>query len=133
MLIDASAYAVSGIPAARGAEWIHHQLKSTSAPLNAGTDPEAAIPAYVNHGRWVVDCPDCRNAQLVCRTDLRFLCNECGNIAAGKLWRTVIWPASSATIEKLLEDRPHQYQNWNPGESMENLAMENLEYTGKIK
>lgn len=133
MLIDASAYAVSGIPAARGAEWIHHQLRSSAAPLNAATDPEATVPAYVNHGRWVVDCPDCRNAQLACRTDHRFMCNECGNIAIGSRWRPVEWPADGERIANLLENRPREVQNWNPGEDVRLLAIENLENTGKIK
>lgn len=133
MLIDASAYAVSGIPAARGAEWIHHQLRLSPVPLAAEVDPEATVPAYVNHGRWVVDCPDCRNAQLACRTDRRFMCNECGNIAIGRLWRPVEWPDDAERIAGLLENRPRQYQNWNPAEGLEQLAIENLENTGKIK
>lgn len=133
MLIDASAYAVSGIPAARGAEWIHHQLGATSAPLGAESDPEAAVPAYVNHGRWVVDCPDCRNAQLACKTDHRFMCNECGNIAVSRLWRPVIWPAKPAAIEAMLGNRPRENQNWDPSEAAVGLAIENLENTGRIK
>lgn len=133
MLIDASAYAVSGIPPQRGAEWIHHQLRSTTSPLGAGTDPEAAVPAYVNHGRWVVDCPDCHNAQLACRTDHRFLCNECGNIAVGRRWRPVVWPDDADKIAALLDHRPREFQNWMPGESRELLAIENLQHTGKVK
>lgn len=133
MLIDASAYAVSGIPETRGAEWIHYQLRMAGAPLAAGTDPEAAVPVRVNQGRWIVDCPDCTNAQLACRTDLRFLCNDCGNVAVGRLWRPVIWPANSASIEAMLEGRPRQYQNWEPGEPLASLAMENLQNTGRIK
>jgi hypothetical protein len=133
MLIDASAYAVSGVSAARGAEWIHHQLRSTTAPLGAGIDPEATVPAYVNHGRWVVNCPDCRNAQLACKTDRRFMCNECGNIAVGHKWRPVVWPADAERIANLLENRPREVQNWNPGEDVRLLAIENLENTGKIK
>lgn len=133
MLIDASAYAVSGVPDARGAEWIHHQLRSTSAPLSAATDPEAGVPAYANWGRWVVDCPDCSNAQLACRTDRRFMCNECGNLSIGRLWRPVIWPSNVQAIENLLEGRPKEFQNWNPGEQVATLAIDNLTHTGKVK
>lgn len=133
MLIDASAYAVSGVPAGRGAEWIHHQLRKATSPLNAGIDRDAPVAAYVSHGRWVVDCPDCRNAQLACRTDPRFLCDECGNIAAGRLWRPVQWPSETQAIESLLENRPREVQNWNPGEDVSLLAIENLEHTGRIK
>lgn len=133
MLIDASAYAVSGVPDARGAEWIHYQLRSSTAPLSAGTDPEAVVPAYVNWGRWVVDCPDCSNAQLACRTDHRFLCNECGNVAVGNKWRPVQWPADVQAVENLLANRPKEFQNWVPGESTMTLATDNLTHTGRIK
>lgn len=118
----------------RGAEWVHHMLGPASlAPLNVGVNPEATVPAYVNHGRWVVDCPDCRNAQLACRTDKRFMCNECGNIAVGKLWRPVEWPPNVQGIESMLENRPLVNQNWVPDETPVNLAIENLERTGKIR
>lgn len=133
MLIDASAYAVAGVPAARGAEWIHHQLRRSTGPLGAATHPEAIVYAYVNHGRWVVSCPDCHNAQLACATDHRFLCNECGNTSIGNLWRPVEWPADPQRIANLLENRPREYQNWNPGEDVRLLAIENLENTGRVK
>lgn len=137
MLQDATAYAtkVHGPRAEnRGAEWVHQMMGPKSlAPLSAAVDPEATIHAYVNHGRWIAECPDCRNAQLACRTDKRFLCNECGNIAVGGLWRPVEWPANVQAVENLLENRPLVNQNWAPGEDMEILAIENLEQTGKVK
>lgn len=129
---DATAYAMPGVPEARGAEWVHHWLRHSTAPLSAATAPDAAVPAYVNQGRWVVDCPDCNNAQLACKTDHRFLCNECGNLAVGRLWRPVTWPAEVPRLERLLERRPVPYQNWLPGESVEILAIENLENMGRI-
>ena len=90
-MLDASAHEHHGIPPERGAEWVHYNLGPghSRTPLNVGINPEATIPAYLNWGRWVVDCPDCKNAQLACRTDHRFLCDQCGNIAAGSLWRPV--------------------------------------------
>lgn len=125
---------VHGVPDHRGAEWAHHALGAASvAQLNAATDPEATVPAYVNEGRWVVDCPDCNNAQLACRTDHRFMCNECGNLAIGRLWRPVRWPAEVHRIEPLLAGRPARNQNWIPGEVVELLAIENLENMGRIK
>ena len=130
---DATAYGVSGIPAARGAEWVHHSLRRSLAPLSAATHPEATIPAYVNHGRWVADCPDCNNAQLACKTDHRFLCDECGNVVIGRLWRPVEWPADVQRIENLLTERPVANQNWVPGENLPLLAIDNLENMGRIK
>jgi len=133
-MLDATAHDPHGIPPERGAEWVHYNLPARSrTPLNVGVNPEATVPAYLNHARWVVDCPDCHNAQLACRTDHRFLCNECGNIAVGKLWRPVEWPNNVAAIESMLNGRPRENQNWEPGEQVVMLAIDNLTHTGRIK
>lgn len=135
---DASAYVAkitSGHPSPRGAEWIHQLLGVLShAQLEVDTnpDPQTAISAYVNHGRWIAECPDCKGAQLACRNDRRFLCNECGNVAVGNLWRTVIWPDNVAGIESMLESRPRVNQNWEPGETGAQVGMDNLLNMGKI-
>lgn len=128
---DASAYAVKArnpSKSTRGAEWVHQMLGgATHAQMQVDTcpDPQAAIKAYVNQGRWVVDCPDCNNAQLACKTDPRFLCNECGNVVVGNLWRPVTWPPNVAGIETVLEVRPIANQNWTPGETIQDLVAEN--------
>lgn len=134
-MVDATAYAVEHIPAPRGAEWVHYALGPlyVRPPLAVGVAEDAAVPARVNRGRWIVDCPDCLNAQLACRADHRFLCNECGNVAVGNLWRPVVWPDDAEKIEALLAIRPRENQNWEPGEFRELLAIENLEHTGKVK
>ncbi len=126
MLKDASAYSVPGIRDDRGAEWVHRRMGSQSkGSLMAGVAPSGTIPVYVNHGRWVVDCPDCNGAQLACRTDRRFMCDECGNITIGGLWRPVDWPADIAAIEAVLQVRPLANQNWAPGETVQDLAADN--------
>lgn len=131
---DAGMYDSHGIPPQRGAEWVHHNLPGRShTPLNVGLNPDAPISVYANHGRWIVECPDCRNAQLACKTDLRFLCDQCGNVAAGKLWRPVVWPPDVNGIENLLKNRPVENQNWYPPESKTGLAIENLMRMGRIK
>ena len=140
MVQDASAYVgrIHGHTAhqGRGAEWIHQMLRTAShAQMDADTnpDPATAIQAYVNHGRWIAECPDCRNAQLACKTDPRFLCNECGNVAVGKLWRQVVFPPNVNGIENQLTNRPLENQNWSPGESRMSLAVDNLVNMGRIK
>lgn len=138
MVQDASAYAVRvhGHVAKpeRGAEWVHQMLGVAShAQLDADTDPTTSIYAYVNHGRWIAECPDCRAAQLACKTDPRFLCHECGNVAVGKLWRSVVWPSNVIGIENQLAGRPVENQNWEPGESRVSLAIDNLMNMGRIK
>lgn len=104
---------------------------SLQAALDAGTAPRTeALEVYVNHGRWVVDCPDCRNAQLAHRTDHRFLCNNCGNGAVDGLWRLTVWPDNAAAIEQELERRADpQTQNWHPGETVVDLRNERIAHT----
>ena len=88
---------------------------------------EEHLLAYVNHGRWVVDCP-CGSAQLACRSDRRFFCTDCRNAWAFGKWVRVTWPAEEADIEALLLQRPFpRNRNWHPRESASGLAMENAD------
>jgi len=84
-----------------------------------------AVAAYVSHGSWVVECPDCAGAQFACPDDHRFMCNECANALNGGLWRPVIWDKQRAKIEALLQNRPRENQNWRPGETLDELRAEN--------
>lgn len=92
--------------------------------INAETGGES-VEAYANHGRWCIDCPDCNGAQLTSPEDRRFLCNRCGNVANGRLFRPVVWPKSHAKIAALLDERPdHTLRNWSPGETLADLKRE---------
>lgn len=97
-------------------------LEALLAPLGPAS---VAVEAYVNHGRWVVECPDCAGAQLASLSDPRFMCNCCGNAGVGGAWRPVIWPKARQGIEDLLEVRPPENQNWRPGETAKQLRAEN--------
>lgn len=133
-LKDASAQPLRDVPENRGAEWAIRQfwhgpgladkaIAEAKKPA-AGTE----IEVYANEGRWVVECPDCHSAQLACRTDPRFLCVECGNIAVEGRWRSVVWPSDVAGVEAALEQRDDAVnQNWVPGETVDDLLEENLE------
>lgn len=88
------------------------------------TAKEPALQVYLNHGRWVVDCPDCNGAQLACEDDPRFMCNECANAAAGGLWRAIEWPANRDGIEKAVGVRKLANQNWAPGQKVQDLEAE---------
>lgn len=107
--------------------------RSLLEAMNAPTGGKSvAVQVYVNHGRWIVECPDCRGAQLASPTDRRFMCSDCGNVDAGGAWRPVIWPSDkqAATIEELLALRPVENQNWRPGETARQLHAENRERMG---
>lgn len=80
--------------------------------------------AEVNHGRWVVGCPWCPNAQLGDPTAPEFLCNECLNDGTGK-WVTVDYPDAVDDIEAVLAGRKRlENRNWRPGQSVGELQKE---------
>ena len=84
------------------------------------------IPAVVNAGRWVVQCPDCTGAQMCAVSDPRFLCVNCLNAGNGGQWRPVAVPANRTAIEALLLVRPLAVnRNWLPGETVAHLQAEN--------
>lgn len=111
-------------------EWtVKKWWQATSLPpfsaIQAGTTI-GSVPAEVNQGRWVVQCPDldCPCAILASDTDRRFVCPYCG---AGVF--AVDWPADHAAIEASLLERPvKDTRNWTAGESVDDLAAENERY-----
>lgn len=92
------------------------------AEVSSTTD---AIMVYVNHGRWIAECPDCHGAQLSSPADRRFMCHCCGNVAINGKWRPVLWPAGTTGLEAALEQRPKLARNWLPGETVAHLLAEN--------
>lgn len=87
-----------------------------------------ALPARVYEGLWIVDCP-CGGAEMICRGHPILWCCSCGNRYAGGLWRQVELPANAPEIERLLDLRPFPVnQNWQPGETVDQLRAENAEH-----
>ncbi len=77
------------------------------------------ILAYLNHGRWVVDCPDpdCGGAAIA--GDL-FVCENCKRIAP------IEWPKRKSLIDEITAVRPVPgTRNWTPGEPVIDLLKEN--------
>ena len=130
---DASHQRVYGIADERGAEWILHRPGGWSAPrdlgeaLAAGTAPDSeAVVVVGNHGRWIVQCPNCNSAQLAAPKDHRFMCSECANIAIEGLWRPTIWPRNHAELSAILDQRADRsMQNYEPGETAAELREQN--------
>ena len=86
-----------------------------------------ALPAMVNHGRWIVKCPTCNGAELVDPDMPIFFCYSCGNESNGGHVYPVSFPQNWREIEAALIDRPPANQNWLPGETIEDLRNENEE------
>lgn len=84
-----------------------------------------SITVYANEGRWLADCPYC-NAGMTTQQDWPDIrCFGCSGIYA-----TVVWPDAETAkdIEAELLMRPMKFQNWIPGESVAQLARENLDH-----
>jgi hypothetical protein len=80
------------------------------------------VPAYVNHGRWLADCPHCRGGMVVHPQWPDARCLDCGAVYAAIAWPP---PDDFARIEDLLVVRPMVKQNWYPAEPIEFLEHEN--------
>ena len=79
---------------------------------------------YHNHGRWVADCPadQCSEAHRVTPGD-GFLCVNCG------LTSKLGWPLNMEQIDRVLSTRSvPETRNWLPGETIDDLVVENLEH-----
>lgn len=81
------------------------------------------VLAYVNHSRWVADCPEdgCQGTEFVDGAWPRFVCISCGS----GVWR-VVFPKDRLAIEALLLTRPEEEnRNWSNGEDVADLKAEN--------
>lgn len=93
--------------------------------------------AYVNHGRWVADCPTpgCGGAILLLPAPAGFLCGTCFNAAIGGQYRVVDWPKSAdrERIEVALRARPLAVNmNWTPDEPAELVEAESAIMLGGV-
>lgn len=77
------------------------------------------VEAYVNHGRWVADCP-CGGAELV-SSGVDMICGSCGMTSPVKFPKQ----ADQDRINGLLEKRPSPNQNWRV-EDLAGLVGENI-------
>jgi hypothetical protein len=84
---------------------------------------EKPVRARILYGRWLVDCPVCSGANDVDPEEPVYLCTSCG-------WPErlvpVEFPAGRAQIEDALLRRPIHNRNWQPGEWLADLVLDNL-------
>lgn len=96
------------------------------------TEVEGELLAYVNHGRWIAECPDgCGFAVVTSRDKPVFFCRKCRNATVGGKFRRVVYPPDIDKIEYHLLKRPARHpleaptRNWKPGEAIADLIREN--------
>lgn len=115
--------------------WLRKLATNSGHPHNCfrGQDEldkkEVVAIAYVNHGRWVADCPSGCGGAMLLDPEIPFMCGECFNVELDGRWRQIEWPKERAAIEAVLERRRLGInRNWNPGESVADLQAENQEH-----
>jgi hypothetical protein len=92
----------------------------------------------MNWSRWIVDCAHCTSGLVVgvhlCDEhgtmvrysiewgDWSMVCWDCGQVT-----EAIAWPPDPAAIEAILSMRPDEKtRNWEPGETLDGLLMENI-------
>lgn len=86
-------------------------------------EQNVVIAPYINHGRWLFDCPICDAGGAVVIGLTRGWCFGCGGV-----FNSVMWPSEDdrKEIVKALEKRPNvKNVNWHPSESLQQLKDEN--------
>lgn len=96
--------------------------------VDSGLKPLVAI---VNHGRWLVICPDCGGAEYAWE-EKYMMCISCFNEGVGHKFRPAIFPVQREQIEELLILRPLSNRNWSLGETVADLRKENEEHSDKL-
>lgn len=83
----------------------------------------AEVVPYINHSRWVADCP-CGGAMHCWDRNPYGCCLDCGVLHKVR-WQP---PAKRAEVTRLLAGRPVQHRNWDAhkGETVEELKIQNV-------
>lgn len=87
------------------------------------------VSAYVNHGRWLVDCPGCNTGWCVRPETPSLLLDARGRgFTECKCGRGVVvqFPNEMPAIDEVLGLREQPvHRNWRPGETVIDLRIEN--------
>ena len=97
-------------------EFKNHEI-AEGKPLNA----------RIEYAAWIVDCPNCGNAEYAFEDKL-FLCSLCKNSNVGGRIYKVKMPQRRKKIEELLAKRPIKNRHWFPTESVQDLENENISH-----
>ena len=107
-------------------QWLEYQYRlfhDESLPAAGGSSQ--AAPAFVNHGRWLWECPGCLTAVQVSEAGgVVDLC--CCPACFGQAFVQPVFPAERAEIEAELMRQPGYrwnapFRNWEPGWSLAHL------------
>lgn len=102
-------------------------------PPRAVVATASPVAARIDAGRWIVECPDCHDAQYVWPDEAApvFMCVACFNVTVGGSWRPVTMPSrrDRNAIEAALLARPLPgNRHWQLGETAAALRAENRQH-----
>lgn len=118
---------LTGIQGLSHSAWFTRQAEGRGLHISTVVQEDHEIDAYVNHGRWIADCPFCKGAECVTENEKVFYCLSCGNEQVGGNFIKVNFPkrVDRYKFEKSLARRPESLRNWIPGETPADIAKEN--------
>lgn len=85
------------------------------------------LEARIEYARFIVDCPNCNNAEYAFEDKL-FLCSQCFNSDIQGKVRKVKMPKERKQIEDILSKRAIKNKHWFPNETIEDLEKENISH-----
>jgi len=106
------------------------EMMAKHLPITEEISADKPLNAYVNHGRWVVEC-ECGGAEKAWEEGL-FMCQSCWNSKHQHKLRLAIFPKKRVEIEDLLSVRPLENRNWLPSENLEYLKADNKKYKNEL-
>lgn len=107
-------------------------IESPLVPRPSEPVQSLAAEAYINHGRWVVDCPACPNAVLVSKVTPYFLCSNKACVL--KEWIAVVMPAEDfEALGAEVMKRPNtENQSWNTSERLDGDPVEFIKLENRL-
>uniref|UniRef100_A0A6M3JTC3 Uncharacterized protein n=1 Tax=viral metagenome TaxID=1070528 RepID=A0A6M3JTC3_9ZZZZ len=85
------------------------------------------LEARIEYARFIVDCPNCNNAEYAFEDKL-FFCSQCLNSDIQGKARKVKMPKQRKQIEEILGKRAIKNRHWFPSETMQDLENENISH-----
>jgi len=108
---------------ASGKTEAHHRINQRPLIRKMPT-ADITLEARIEHARWIVDCPNCNNAEFAFEDNL-FLCSSCQNSDINGEIRQVEMPKDRSDIENILGKRKIVNRHWYPNETIDKLQAEN--------
>ena len=111
--------------------WLKRLRDRFHFPAGIHDEETEPVQAFVNHGAWLVMCPECNGAEYAWEEGY-FFCCSCKNSYLKHNYRRLVFPAERQAIERLLMVRSLDNRNWNHIETVADLERENEEHADKL-